>query len=177
MFSYLDFDAVVMSCGTCAESLKGMDAGRFFEAPLRDVSAFALEAGLDAEALGEVLYHKPCHDSLDGAGPKLIASAGGRAHVAPHCCGEAGTLALSRPDIGVDLHDRKEAAFVAAKAQHPHCSTLVTNCPSCIQGLGRHEGLGVEALHLTEHLARKTGGPDWEREFESMVKAAETVTF
>jgi hypothetical protein len=46
MFSYLDFDAVVVSCGTCREALLEMGADPIFQAPLYDVSRFALENGL-----------------------------------------------------------------------------------------------------------------------------------
>ncbi|HUX37373.1 MAG TPA: FAD-linked oxidase C-terminal domain-containing protein, partial [Rectinemataceae bacterium] len=177
MFSYLEFDAVVLSCGTCTESLGHIEASRFFDAPLRDLSEFALEAGLEHGGLGEVMYHKPCHDSLDGKGAGLIARAGGRARTLPHCCGEAGTLALSRPDIAVDLHDRKAAAIVEALAEKPTRRTLVANCPSCIQGLGRHEDLGVEVKHLAMVLAEAAGGRDWEAELETMTRGAEAVTF
>ncbi len=178
MFAHLEFDAVVLSCGTCKESLGAMDVSRVFDAPLRDVSAWALDAGLDVgEGLGEVMYHQPCHDSLDGKGPKVIAAARGVAKSVPHCCGEAGTLALSRPDISVHLHDRKAEAIATARVGKPGLKTLVANCPSCIQGLGRHEGADLEVKHLAVALAEAVGGKDWERELADCLVEAEVVTF
>jgi Fe-S oxidoreductase len=47
-----------------------------------------------------VLYHAPCHDSLGGQAAEVVARLVRiRAESVPHCCSEAGTLALSRPDI------------------------------------------------------------------------------
>ncbi|HUX40129.1 MAG TPA: DUF3683 domain-containing protein [Rectinemataceae bacterium] len=178
MFAHLEFDAVVLSCGTCKESLGSMDVRRVFGAPLKDVSAWALEEGLElGQGLGNVMYHKPCHDSLDGEGGKLIAAAKGVATSIPHCCGEAGTLALSRPDISVHLHDRKAEAIAAARRKKPELKTLIANCPSCIQGLGRHEGQDLEVKHLAVALAEAAGGTAWESELEGMLAEAEVVTF
>jgi len=177
MFSYLCFDAVVLSCGTCADSLNAMEAGKVFGAPVMDAAAVALEAGLRPSPLGEVLYHKPCHDSLNGQALKVIARAGGKAQSVPHCCGEAGTLALSRPDISDGMFDRKECALQAALAENPRRKQLLTNCPSCLQGLGRQERLGVRVRHLSVALAEASGGPEWARELQGMTRKAEIVTF
>jgi D-lactate dehydrogenase (cytochrome) len=177
MFSYLSFDAVAMSCGTCSESLNAMEVGKVFGAPVMDVGAVALEAGLRPAALGEVLYHKPCHDSLNGQALNVISRAGGKARSVPHCCGEAGTLALSRPDISDAMFDRKECALKDALAENPRRKKLLTNCPSCIQGLGRQERLGVHVSHLSVALAEAAGGPEWPRELQRMTEKAEIVTF
>jgi Fe-S oxidoreductase len=177
MFSYLAFDAVVLTCGTCADSLKALEAGRIFGAPVMDAAAFALEAGLKCVPLGDVLYHPPCHDSLNGRAVQVIARAGGTTAVVPHCCGEAGTLALSRPDISGKMFDRKEDALREALARHPASKTILTNCPSCLQGLGRQEALGVTVSHLAVSLAAAAGGPDWPREFDRLTRTSEVVTF
>ena len=177
MFSYLKFDAVAFSCGTCFEALRGMDAGKVFSAPLADAAALALEAGIRHQPLGPTLYHKPCHDSLQGKGLKVIAQAGGQVRDTAHCCGEAGTLALSRPDIGVQLQDRKEAALKEALAEAPERKTLLTNCPACLQGLGRQERLGVKVTHLAVALAEAAGGVAWKKDLVRMASKAELVTF
>ena len=36
MFSYLAFDAVVLTCGTCGDSFKAMEAGKIFGAHVMD---------------------------------------------------------------------------------------------------------------------------------------------
>jgi len=66
----------------------------------------------------------------------LLAQAGAQVESVPHCCSEAGTLALSRPDIAYKMLSRKKAALESvADADNP--TPFVTNCPSCLQGLGR----------------------------------------
>ena len=55
----------------------------------------------------------------------------------PNCCSEAGTLALSRPDIAHKMLARKASAL-ALVADPAAPAQLVTNCPSCLQGLGRN---------------------------------------
>jgi Fe-S oxidoreductase len=154
-----------------------MDAGKVFGAPLADAAALALDAGLKHQPLGPALYHKPCHDSLQGKGLKVISQAGGQARDTAHCCGEAGTLALSRPDIGVQLQDRKEAALKEALAEAPERKTLLTNCPACLQGLGRQERLGVKVSHLAVALAEAAGGVAWKKDLMRMASKAELVTF
>jgi FAD/FMN-containing dehydrogenase/Fe-S oxidoreductase len=177
MFSYLKFDAVAFSCGTCYEALRALEAGKIFNAPLADAAALALEAGLKHQPLGPALYHKPCHDSLQGQGLKVIAQAGGQPRDTAHCCGEAGTLALSRPDISNQLQDRKEAELKQALAEAPERKTLLTNCPACLQGLGRQERLGVKVTHLAVALAEAAGGVAWQKDLVRMASKAELVTF
>jgi Fe-S oxidoreductase len=142
-----------------------------------DVAAFALDAGLRGVPLGDVLYHKPCHDSLNGRAVQVISRAGGTPFVVLHCCGEAGTLALSRPDISGKMFDRKEDALREALAHRPARKTMLTNCPSCLQGLGRQAALGVTVSHLAVSLAEAAGGPNWLREFEGLTRRSEIVTF
>ena len=121
----------------------------------------ALELGAPVALAGDYLYHAPCHDSLDGRGAALLAAAGAAVGAVPHCCSEAGTLALSRPDItGAMLH-RKRAALAEARAGRPGSAVLLTNCPSCLTGLGRNRDLGVEPRHIAVELARALSGPGW----------------
>lgn len=177
MFGYLEFSAVTLTCGTCADSLMALEAGKIFGAPVVDAAAFALESGLSPVELGEVFYHKPCHDSLNGQAGQVITRAGGAAAVVPHCCGEAGTMAMSRPDISGRMFDRKEDALREALVRHPARSTVLTNCPSCLQGLGRQAALGLKVSHLAVALAQAVGGPDWCAELAQLTRISEVVTF
>jgi len=45
-----------------------------------------------------------------------------------------------------------------ALAEAPERKTLLTNCPACLQGLGRQERLGVKVTHLAVALAEASGG-------------------
>jgi Fe-S oxidoreductase len=67
---------------------------------------------------------------LTGAGVALL----------PQCCGEAGTLALSRPDVSTQVRFHKEETLkngVAALRQAGASVKVLTSCPSCLQGLTR----------------------------------------
>jgi FAD/FMN-containing dehydrogenase/Fe-S oxidoreductase len=175
MFSYLDFDAVAVSCGTCREALEGMDAPGIFKAPLADVSRFALENGLPRPPAGPYLYHKPCHDSLQDRAVEVLGKSGLALETVPHCCSEAGTLSLSRPDITGKMLDRKAEALHSAVAAGRQGRTLLTNCPSCIQGLGRNEAIGYRTRHIAVELAERTGGREWKKELKGMLRKAEVV--
>ncbi|HEX8909081.1 MAG TPA: DUF3683 domain-containing protein, partial [Anaeromyxobacteraceae bacterium] len=168
MLSYLTFDAVVVTCGTCREGLVAMEAGPIFGCEVQDLARFALGRGIAertkaaAAPAGGYLYHAPCHDSLDGQGPAVIAQlTGAGAERVPHCCSEAGTLALSRPDITDAMLHRKRAALGEALAERPGGAVVLTNCPSCMQGLGRNAALGAAPRHLAVELARALSGERW----------------
>ncbi len=178
MFAHLEFDACVISCGTCREGLASMEAESLFGGRILDVSAYVLERGLRLGGTDTALYHAPCHDSLDGKAAQVLAKLGGFQDVmpVPHCCSEAGTLALSRPDITDAMLHRKQEALQEALVQAP-ASRVLTNCPSCLQGLGRSRKLGLEACHLAVALAEKQSGPSWMERFRAQAARAEAFTF
>ncbi|MCE1273581.1 MAG: DUF3683 domain-containing protein [Chlorobiaceae bacterium] len=179
MFAYLDIDACVISCGTCREGLESIDIAKLFNGRLVDVSKYAYEKGLRVTGEGEKnLYHAPCHDSLSGKACDLLRDIGGFGQVSevPHCCSEAGTLALSRPDITDSMLQRKREAF--NECMHGTSSaTVLTNCPSCVQGLGRNRDIGVEPKHIAVALAEKHTGPDWMERFIAQAAQATAMIF
>jgi Fe-S oxidoreductase len=89
------------------------------------------------------------------------------------CCGESGTLGVTRPDIATQVRFRKEeelrrdeAALRASGAVAQGADVKVlTSCPSCLQGLKRYEGdlkTGLlEADYIVVEMARKILGEDW----------------
>jgi len=179
MLTHLTFDVVAFSCGTCMEALDHLAAGSIFGAPLADAGAWALAHGLKVPPLGDALYHQPCHDSLKGRGPSVLNRAGARVRQVPACCGEAGTLALSRPDIAGKLFDRKEQELREALADQPadgQPAVLLTNCPACLQGLGRQALKDVTVQHLAVRLA-EAASPSWKAELRELAAGAEVVTF
>ena len=180
MFSYLDFDACVISCGTCMEGLEIMDAPKLFGNRIVDVSRYAFEKGLqvEGESTPENLYHAPCHDSLKGTACDLLRDVGGFGQVieVPHCCSEAGTLALSRPDITDSMLQRKREALKESMHGSAH-ATILTNCPSCLQGLGRNQDMGVEPKHIAVALAEKHSGSGWQERFLAQAAKAQAVLF
>ncbi|NTU93924.1 MAG: DUF3683 domain-containing protein, partial [Chlorobiaceae bacterium] len=163
MFAYLDIDACVISCGTCREGLESMETAKLFGDRIVDVSRYAYEKGMRLSGGGENnLYHAPCHDSLSGKARDLLRDIGGFGKVTevPHCCSEAGTLALSRPDITDSMLQRKREALREMMAGTAS-ATVLTNCPSCVQGLGRNHDMGAEPKHIAVALAEKYSGKDW----------------
>jgi D-lactate dehydrogenase (cytochrome) len=180
MFAHLDFDACVITCGTCLEGLAAMDTAKLFGGRVVDLAAYAAERGLRLSGEGRQLYHAPCHDSLGGrAGATLQRIGGfGRLEPVPHCCSEAGTLALSRPDItDAMLHRKREALQEALAADGPAPAAILTNCPSCLQGLGRNRDLGLTPKHLAVALAERHSGPGWQERFRAQAARATAFTF
>jgi D-lactate dehydrogenase (cytochrome) len=178
MFSHLDFDACVVTCGTCREGLDAMETGALFGGRIMDVAHYAAERGLRIETNAEYLYHVPCHDSLGGKVSDVLAKLDPASSVTmvPHCCSEAGTLALSRPDITDSMLHRKREALT--EAMDGAASALVlTNCPSCIQGLGRSRDLGITSVHLAVLLAEKHSGAEWKRHFIAQASRAIAIRF
>jgi FAD/FMN-containing dehydrogenase/Fe-S oxidoreductase len=176
MFANLDFDACIVTCGTCREGLAGMDAQRLFKR-IVDAGAYMLERGLKIQGEGDYLYHAPCHDSLDGKAVGILKKIGGFGAITPvpHCCSEAGTLALSRPDITDSmLHRKREAFALVLKGEK---ATVLTNCPSCLQGLGRNRELGITPVHISVALAEKYSGSEWKKKFLVQAARATAISF
>ena len=178
MLSYLDFDACVISCGTCKEALEGMETRRLFGGSIVDVMSYAVDQGLRLQGNGNRLYHAPCHDSLEDKALEKLRELGGFGVVTPveHCCSEAGTLALSRPDITDAMLQRKRNAIKEVQEETGD-GVMLTNCPSCVQGLGRNRDLGVEPLHIAVAIAEKISGADWKVRFKEQAAKATAVRF
>jgi len=176
MFSHLDFDGVIVSCGTCREGLEELEASKLFGGRQVDIARYAMERGLKLEGESGYLYHAPCHDSLAGKAKDVLSKIGGFGEITavPNCCSEAGTLSLSRPDITGEILERKKESLQAAVAESGP-ATILTNCPSCVQGLGRNRGIGVSPQHIAVALAEKLSGKDWQERFEA--EAGRAVAF
>jgi FAD/FMN-containing dehydrogenase/Fe-S oxidoreductase len=178
MMSHLEFAGVVVTCGTCKEALTQLGTAEMFGCDIQDVATFVTRRGFSAaagDAPGAVLYHTPCHDSLGGAAVPLLKELGTDARTVPHCCSEAGTLALSRGDIALAMRQRKCTAIQKRNAgEH---ATILTNCPSCLQGLTRNAATGVVPRHLAEELARRHGGTGWHRRVPELFPKHEVIAF
>ncbi len=105
------------------------------------------------------------------------------------CCGESGTLAVTRPDVSTQVRFRKEeemrkgearvraagvkeavaadgtggvGAVVGAVVPFEGDVKILTSCPSCLQGLSRYnEDVKVEADYIVVEMARAVLGEDW----------------
>jgi len=180
MLGYLVFDAFLVSCGTCRESLGEIGVENIFDCPIKDVSGYVLEEGPAMPAAkipGEIFYHAPCHDSLENHGPALLARLHEKVKPVANCCSEGGTLALSRPDITDKMLRRKGDSLRQAGASRADTKAIITNCPSCLTGLGRNGEVGIQPKHMAVALAERLGGENWRRELPDLLQPFEKINF
>ncbi len=178
MFNDLDFDACIISCGTCKESLEELNIGSIFNCKTEDISKFVLETDETISISEDYFYHAPCHDSLSGKGVDILTNnSNKKIEPIPHCCSEAGTMAISRPDISAAMLERKGKTIESFALDPKADNKTLTNCPSCIQGLSRNRSSGITPVHIAVELAKKTGGKKFETELEVLVRTARIIQF
>lgn len=179
--NYLDIKTVVVSCGTCYDQLQGYQFDKIFPGcRIIDIHEFLLEKGITLEAAtgagSGYLYHDPCHTPMKLQEPmKTVKGLMGDAVLkSERCCGESGTLGVTRPDISTQVRFRKEEELRKDEQrlralQGPQAGAepvkILTSCPSCLQGLSRYQddlksGL-LEADYIVVEMARKILGEDW----------------
>jgi Fe-S oxidoreductase len=186
--NYLDIKTVVVSCGTCYDQLQGYKFEEIFPGcRIIDIHEYLLEKGitLGAGAGGAYLYHDPCHSPMKQQDPMKTVKAlvGPNVLKNERCCGESGTLGVTRPDISTQVRFRKEeelrvgeAALRATGAVAPGANVkILTSCPSCLQGLKRYEddmqnGL-LEADYIVVEMARKMLGESWLEDYVARANA------
>jgi Fe-S oxidoreductase len=97
------------------------------------------------------------------------------------CCGESGTLAVTRPDISTQVRFRKEEEIRKGAAKLRSIPVvagesgadaggdqikMLTSCPSCLQGLSRYnEDADIEADYIVVEMARHVLGENWMAEY------------
>lgn len=189
--NYLDIKTVVVSCGTCYDQLQGYEFDKIFPGcRIVDIHEYLLEKGITLPGAGSgpgqasaYLYHDPCHTPMKLQEPMKTVKAlvGENVRKSERCCGESGTLGVSRPDISTQVRFRKEeelrkdeAALRATGLVGERDNVkILTSCPSCLQGLLRYQhdmGNGLlEADYIVVEMANKILGEDWMPQY---VKAA-----
>ncbi|MEJ2528688.1 MAG: DUF3683 domain-containing protein [Gammaproteobacteria bacterium] len=176
--NYMDIKTVIVSCGTCMDQLLEYGFDQIFPGcRLLDIHEYLLEKGVVLEPSKETgyLYHDPCHSPMKQHNPIGVASTLMSADVllSDRCCGEAGTLGTSRPDIANQLRFRKleELSDGVMRLSGRELATddsvrLLTSCPACQQGLNRYfDDTGLKVSYIVEELARGRLGDSWERDF------------
>lgn len=177
--NYLDIKTVVVSCGTCYDQLQGYEFEKIFPGcRIIDIHEYLLEKGItlrtDQPGAG-YLYHDPCHSPMKLQEPMKTVKAllGDNVFKNDRCCGESGTLGVTRPDISTQIRFRKEeelrkgeAALRASGAVAESGNVkILTSCPSCLQGLSRYgddlqNGL-LEADYIVVEMANQILGKEW----------------
>lgn len=180
--NYLDIKTVVVSCGTCYDQLQGYQFEDIFPGcRIIDIHEYLLEKGitLDAATAGGYLYHDPCHTPMKLQEPMKTVKAliGPNVLESKRCCGESGTLGVTRPDISTQVRFRKEEELrkdeAALRKTGAVAETgpvkILTSCPSCLQGLSRYTGdLNnglLEADYIVVEMANRILGADWMPEY------------
>ncbi len=174
--NYLDIKTVVVSCGTCYDQLSGYEFEKIFPGcRLIDIHEYLLEKGIKLEGIQgtRYMYHDPCHTPMKLQDPmKTVRSlVGDSAIKTERCCGESGTLAVTRPDISTQVRFRKEEELAKNTATLRKDGfdgdiKMLTSCPSCMQGLSRFEAdSGAKADYIVVEMARHILGADWLEEY------------
>jgi Fe-S oxidoreductase len=183
--NYLDIKTVVVSCGTCYDQLQGYEFDKIFPGSrIIDIHEFLLEKGIslvpDGGAGAGYLYHDPCHSPMKLQDPMKTVKAlvGDAVLKSERCCGESGTLGVTRPDISTQIRFRKEeelrkdetalrGLMAPGDGAEPAKSNvkILTSCPSCLQGLSRYgndlnNGL-LEADYIVVEMANQILGQEW----------------
>lgn len=185
--NYLDIKTVVVSCGTCYDQLQGYEFDKIFPGSrIIDIHEYLLEKGITLPAgQGGYLYHEPCHNPMKlGDSMKTVrALVGDKVLKSDRCCGESGTLGVSRPDVSTQVRFRKTEEIRKGEAQLRGSGAvgatdnikILTSCPSCLQGISRYQddlqtGL-LEADYIVIEMARQILGENWLPEYVQRANA------
>ncbi|PVV13205.1 MAG: FAD-linked oxidase [gamma proteobacterium symbiont of Ctena orbiculata] len=180
--NYMDIKTVLVSCGTCMDQLLQYQFEKIFPGcRLLDIHEYMLERGvaLPGTQQTEYLYHDPCHSPIKHYNPQQLASGlmGKPVILSDRCCGEAGTLGTSRPDIANQLRFRKAEELhkgIVALGKKAHQTTppikLLTSCPACVQGLSRYtDETALKPDYLVLETIRHLHGENWQKHFIDQV--------
>lgn len=172
--NYLDIKTVIVSCGTCMDQLLQYQFDKIFPGcRLLDIHEYLLEKGLklDGASGKRYMYHDPCHTPMKTYAPLSVVNTlmGTEVPLNDRCCGESGTLAVTRPDISTQVRFRKEEALAAGKqaiASDGQRVTILTSCPSCLQGLSRYrDDVDIDADYIVVEMARQLLGENWQADY------------
>jgi FAD/FMN-containing dehydrogenase/Fe-S oxidoreductase len=182
--NYLDIKTVIVSCGTCMDQLMKYQFEQIFPGcRLLDIHEYLMEKGVKMTGVDGVqyMYHDPCHTPMKSYQPNKVASAlmGKEVLLSDRCCGEAGTLAVSRPDISTQVRFRKQEELhksirelTGSETTTPNKVKMLTSCPACQQGLLRYsEDTGLETDYIVVELANRLLGESWQQQFIEQIKS------
>ncbi len=181
--NYMDIKTVIVSCGTCMDQLMDYQFDRIFPGcRLLDIHEYLMEKGVGTVGVEGVqyLYHEPCHTPMKTHGATGVAARllGQPVQLSDRCCGEAGTMAVSRPDIATQIRFRKEEELhqgirdlTGADRAVAGNVKMLTSCPACQQGLMRYaDDTGLETDYIVVELANRMLGGQWQKDFIERVK-------
>ena len=170
--NYLDIKTVIVSCGTCMDQLQKYEFEKIFPGcRLLDIHEYLLEKGVKLQGIEgtRYMYHDPCHTPMKTYQPLKVASSlmGIPVALNDRCCGESGTLAVTRPDVSTQVRYRKEEEMRKGSAALRRDGfrgdiKILTSCPSCLQGLSRYDDdAGTSADYIVVEIAKHILGDNW----------------
>jgi len=176
--NYLDIKTVIVSCGTCMDQLQKYQFERIFPGcRLLDIHEYLMEKGVKLEGVEgtRYMYHDPCHTPMKTYAPLKVTSElmGTNVPLNDRCCGESGTLAVTRPDISTQVRFRKQEELEKGTSELRADGfngqiKVLTSCPSCLQGLSRfRDDTGEEADYIVVELAKHLLGDNWMADYVS----------
>ena len=178
--NYLDIKTIVVSCGTCIDQLAKYQLEKIFPgARLLDIHEYLMEKQVHTNTGdAQYLYHDPCHSPMKIYDPEKVAGnlLGKPITSSKFCCGDAGTLSVSRPDIGNQLKFRKENEIkknikTLTGKEKSRDVTMLTSCPACIKGLASYtKSTGIKTDYIVVELARQLLGKHWQNDFVNNIK-------
>ncbi|MCF8151864.1 MAG: (Fe-S)-binding protein, partial [Burkholderiaceae bacterium] len=178
--NYLDIKTVVVSCGTCMDQLLKYEFSKIFPGcRLVDIHEWLMEKDIKLAGVSgtQYMYHEPCHTPMKHYSGIKVANTlmGQKVELNDRCCGESGSLAVSRPDVSTQIRFRKQEEMEqgaarlrekAGTARMPAPVKILTSCPSCLQGLSRYENdTEVTADYIVVEMAKAILGPDWMQDY------------
>jgi len=180
--NYLDIKTVIVSCGTCMDQLQKYEFDRIFPGcRLLDIHEYLLEKGVRLEGVDgtRYMYHDPCHTPMKTYAPLAVVNdlMGTSVALNDRCCGESGTLAVTRPDISTQVRHRKDEVMRAgAEALRADGFAgdvkVLTSCPSCLQGLSRfNDDAGTQADYIVVEIAKHLLGANWMSDYVAKANA------
>jgi FAD/FMN-containing dehydrogenase/Fe-S oxidoreductase len=174
--NYMDIKTVVVSCGTCMDQLQQYAFDKIFPGSrLLDIHEYLMEKGVSIESSDNYLFHDPCHSPMKSYDPIKVATklTNSKVVLSDRCCGEAGTLATSRPDISRQIRFRKSEELQKGLEElgGKKGTKLVTTCPACQQGLSRYsDDTGLTPEYLVVEMIRHQMGEGWQKKFIDELK-------
>jgi Fe-S oxidoreductase len=136
---------------------------------LLDIHEYLMEKGVKLDGVNGVryMYHDPCHTPMKTYQPLKVVNQlmGSEVKLNDRCCGESGTLSVTRPDISTQVRFRKGAERLRQDGFGGEVKIL-TSCPSCLQGLARYtDDAGTQADYIVVEIARHILGDNWMAEY------------
>ncbi len=181
--NYMDIKTVIVSCGTCMDQLLKYEFEQIFPGcRLLDIHEYLMEKNYAVKNTTGVkyMYHDPCHSPMKTYDPMHVSKTllNDEVSLSDRCCGEAGTFAVSRPDIATQVKYRKSIElkndikkWTGNERVESGEVKMVTSCPACVQGLSRYEDeTGLSTDYIVVEIVKSELGENWAAGFVDSIK-------